>query len=755
MEKAIISPKLKLLLSTKSLISSLILLNLNKDNALVDLISNFTDQEKEDIIKLKHPNILLFYLLNHDQFHQILYNDDKTVEITSEHLNYEISNYFYLVLLIDKEQEIVNYEYDINIITKLIDLLNTKSKGEYYDLIIGIIRLKLINNYRSSTLYTEDNGKEQLDKFEREIKEKIKKLDDILKRNNIDFDEKNIEVINLEDIYIKLIINELLKSGKIEEDKEKRGEDFTINFVEQIGLEKIELTKAMYVKINEYFDGEENDIPKITTINDLYDCKIINYYYNLCKYILKQNIYVYHINFLNNARKEIIKELKNGNLELPSEENINKINQDKLKYVIEFMTDSKYYYKCFNDKRQNNIKNNDEEKKPEQLIEQYEVLVFKKIIMENNDEEKKSKLLIELSNGYFLKTNVKNQIFIYNIYDNKNKIYPKADKELKDFIHNISEIENNNGLIKFCLFGNKLYFHQYNVGENKLEEIETKENPNQFKNTFQIKNKNNNNNIEQLSAGGLGIYLEDKNIDNNVNYINGIKITDNLFAFYSNENLKNGKDIIKFFQTNTENNNNKNIMVKEIEEIKFNKEGEEEETIYFSFPFHPNALHLINVDNNYKILLCANQSHNPNKKNGIIVLKINVKENDFDTYPNCPADFFCTDDFEVFCFCLIYQDENKKFAYFLVGGLENDKKRENIKLYKITYNEIGKKAEIEFIQDAIENFDTFQGFDGIINNIIKPKKNSRDIIVNCFEGSTYLFSLPENDFYINKFEDEF
>ena len=233
MEKAIISPKLKLLLSTKSLISSLILLNLNKDNALVDLISNFTEQEKEDIIKLKHPNILLFYLLNHAQFHQILYNADKTVEITSEHLNYEISNYFYLVLLIDKEQEIVNYEYDINIITKLIDLLNTKSKGEYYDLIIGIIRLKLINNYRSSTLYTEDNGKEQLDKFEREVKENIKKLDDILKRNNIDFDEKNIEVINLEDIYIKLIINELLKSGKMEEDKDNQKEDFTRNFVEQ------------------------------------------------------------------------------------------------------------------------------------------------------------------------------------------------------------------------------------------------------------------------------------------------------------------------------------------------------------------------------------------------------------------------------------------------------------------------------------------------------------------------------------------
>ena len=738
-----ISHKLKLSLSTKSLESSLILSNLNEDNILQDLITIFSKQEKEDIIKLNHPNILFFYLLNHDEFHQILFNDEKNVEITSEHLKNKISNYFYLVLLIDKEQEIVNYEYEINIITDLFVSLNKKSKGEFYDLIIVIIILKLINNYRSSNIYSEDNDKEKLDTIKQEVKEKIKKLDHIIKSNSIEIDENNIddiEEINLEDLYIKLIINELRKLGKMEEDKENQKEDFTRNFAEQIGLEKIELTKVMYDKIKEYFDSE--DIPKITTIDDLYDCKIINYYYNLCKYILKQNIYVYHINFLYEARKkiiEIINKLNISSINLPKKEKINKIDQDKFQYMIEFMTDSKYYYEYLNNKGQ------------------YEILSFKKIIMKtkinNDNEEKKSKQLIELSNGYFLKINVKKHIFIYD-----NNYIQKDSDELEDFIYNIGEIENDNGLIKFCLFGlNKLYFYEYNINNNLLDENGKKEkpNPNQYKNIFKIKNKKNNE-IEELSSGALGIYLEDKNINNNkVNYISGINITDNLFAFYSNTNLKNGKDIIVLLQINTENNKTKNTILKEIEEIKIKKEGGEEEKIKFSFPFHPNALNLINVDDNYKILLCVRQSHTPNKKNGIIILKINTNQNDFNTYPNYPAEFFCTDDFEVFCFCLIYQDINKKFAYFLVGGLENDKKRETIKLYKITYNEINKKAEIEFIQDAIENFDSFQGFDGIINNIIKPKKNNRDIIVNCFEGTTFLFSLPKTDFYIKKFENDF
>ena len=749
MESINLSPKLKLSLSTISLNSSLILSNLNEEK-IENLISVFSDREKQEIIQLKNPNILFFYLLNYEKFHQILYENDNIVQISSEDLKNKISNYFYLVLLIEKDQEIVNYQYEINVIIDLFNLLNTKSKGEFNDLIIAIIISKLIKNYVNLTSDLEDDEKtqlEQLDKINQEVKKRIEKIKNILKNNNIEIDKENLDDINLEEIYIQLIINKLLKSYKKGKDEDKT-DDFTKNFVEQIDLENIELTKIMFDKLKEYFDKEEKEkdyyIPKISTIADLFDINIINYYYYLCKYILKQNIYVYHIDFLNKTKNKIINiinSLYKQLLELPEEKYINKIKQE---YVIEFMTNSKYYYKNLNNERQD---------------EQYEILRLKKIIMKNkinndnvnDNKEIKSKQLIELSNGYFLKINSQNEILIYDYNYN----LTKPEKFNKEYIRNISEIENKNGKIKFCIYElNKLYFYEYNINENKLnEKAEEKENPNQYRNIFKIKNKKNNQ-IEDLSSGALGIYLKDKNIDNDnnqINYIGSLRITDNLFAFYSNEIFQNGKDTIVLFQINIQNindKNNKNYIFKEIEEIKVKKERGGEEEIKFSFPFYNNALYLINIDDNYKILLCANQSHNSNKKNGIIILKIKTDENGFDTYPNYPAEFYFTDDFEVYCFCLIYEDKNKKFAYFLAGGLENYKKREMIKLYKITYNNINEKAQIDFIQDAIENFDHFEDFDGIINNIIKPNKNRRDIIVNCLEGRTYLFSLAKKDYYI-------
>ena len=113
-----------------------------------------------------------------------------------------------------------------------------------------------------------------------------------------------------------------------------------------------------------------------------------------------------------------------------------------------------------------------------------------------------------------------------------------------------------------------------------------------------------------------------------------------------------------------------------------------------------------------------------------------------------------TEDFEVCCFCTIYQ--RKDYAYILAGGFECDKRRGMIKLYKLTFNEFYENANIEYIQDAIEDFDSFsdEDFDGRINNIFIPKTKKKDVIVQCFGGSCYLFSLPKDDDYIQLYENE-
>ena len=211
-----------------------------------------------------------------------------------------------------------------------------------------------------------------------------------------------------------------------------------------------------------------------------------------------------------------------------------------------------------------------------------------------------------------------------------------------------------------------------------------------------------------------------------------IKINDKFYSFTTNVNYNNGENALYIYDVR-----NKKITNK----IK---------GYYFTKCY--NGLYLINVNESYKILLCACQSDTKMNENGILIQKIKGFE------VNLPKeDFVNTDDFEVTCFCCLKREPN--YQFILVGGFENDKRRGMIKLYKVSFdrNDQEQKVEINYIQDAIEededstleNSGAFEDFDGIINKIMISEINNREIIVSCLHGSIYRLSLPVDDNYFN------
>ena len=178
----------------------------------------------------------------------------------------------------------------------------------------------------------------------------------------------------------------------------------------------------------------------------------------------------------------------------------------------------------------------------------------------------------------------------------------------------------------------------------------------------------------------------------------------------------------------------------------------------------------INNDND-KILLCACKKYIKKQKNGILLIN-NLKKID-----KAEANFYNTNNFEVYCFCPIFiikedfifakSSKFKKTNYFFVGGFDKDRNKGMIKLYRIKKNK--KNIEIEEIVEIYKNEkidkneeiknnnnkknkqkDYFKGFKGPISSIIQSTSNG-NIIITCWDGNVYLFSKPNLDYLEKRF----
>lgn len=327
----------------------------------------------------------------------------------------------------------------------------------------------------------------------------------------------------------------------------------------------------------------------------------------------------------------------------------------------------------------------------------------------------KNKLIFikELNNYYFI-LGFQDNLTIVDKEFNKKKVLKMDNK-----IYNICVREQNEGIIVCCENETKL------INLNNSEDFIFNNSKIINKTSFACVEISQNNHI---ICHDIGVFHYIDYFDITSEEINTRKISDKSYrgvisidgdkvAITSNKNISNGdgEDKLLFYYT-----------------IPYSVIGEKKG---YSFNLCSNGLSLIsNVKNKYKILLCTCKS---SEKNGILNININ------DEYKE---EFIDTKDFEVYCFCQVFEKTNRIFDnnnkengtdFILVGGYEHNEKRGIVKVYKVE----AKLQKIEYTNFRINN-EIFYESKAQINNIIQIKNNT-EILIGSSDGSIYLVDTPD------------
>ena len=302
------------------------------DDPIRKLLTNF-----DEIQEILNKNVKYLYF-NRDNIRNILYDNEEVIDLTDfVKIDKNISCYFYLDLLISENPDQVDYKYSIDFIKEINNLQKNNNDKKYQKIIISKIIIDLINYYKQTDDYNEENDDEILDRIENENEDIINKNINIFNEIGLNKTKEDINNKKVDEIYIQIIIG-LIKINKI-------GDNGYINkIINELDLENISITKTMFDILSNYLNSNENNLQDyiINTYDDLFKETIINFYYFLFKYILKNSIYIYQNNFLFKIRKNIFNFIKGKN-----EHNMSDIDtnlKDKLIYIINTFTDSKYYF---------------------------------------------------------------------------------------------------------------------------------------------------------------------------------------------------------------------------------------------------------------------------------------------------------------------------------------------------------------------------------------------------------------------------
>ncbi len=320
-----------------------------------------------------------------------------------------------------------------------------------------------------------------------------------------------------------------------------------------------------------------------------------------------------------------------------------------------------------------------------------------------------------INNKILISVGAENKIFVYN---ESLKIIDKVN--LQNWVYNLecSSPDNNDDNLKIIVCTKNeimtIYFSKYLINSH----LSLK------RGTFNFLLKVNNKQFLICEEKFVSMEREGFNILNKKNffqcfegyYREGIKLNDNLIAFTSNKVVSRGQDKLIIYDISKE------IIVLE-------KYG-------YSYILSSNGLSIIENKND-KILLCACKQYNKRQKNGIFLMNLNYH-----------TKFIDTKDFEVHCFHQISKLEEKnilngevlfeKTNFFLVGGLDQTKRKGNIRLYKFINYENLKIEEIDNIN--------FYEFKGAISCITQSGNYS--FIISCWDGNIYSFYSSIFNFYL-------
>jgi hypothetical protein len=367
----------------------------------------------------------------------------------------------------------------------------------------------LINNYKNFS--EEDNRQKQIYINSIEI-------------SNINFIENNSKIlkeykINLNDykVYnIDYIYGQIIKKIILNHDFEDYQNIYDI--IKDLDLENIDINKYLFDELRKILDNDIINDKQFKNKEDFNKKYVINFYYILLKFILKNPVFIYNIRFLCDSRKKIIQIIKSPEkIILHSNKDFIEY-KERLYFIIKALTDSEYYYNIFVNKVISNIKKEDNFISKDQKRGPY------------NDNIKQNKIFND--NCQLTETtttaNTINEIITKNIIDYENS----SIKNSFDFNYSLIKFKNeDNNLNKIIEKDN--YFERKYMFMN-LKKI--------------VKFINNLNNILQRDFGSnfnsdkdleinLHFTIEKQNKNNNIYNITCIYCLKKLNSKYKDENI--------------------------------------------------------------------------------------------------------------------------------------------------------------------------------------------------------------------------
>ena len=297
------------------------------DEPINKIFNSFNIKDIKKIISIEDENIFKFLYFNRQKTNSILYENEEFIYV-KENTNIELKNIFYLSLLIRDNENIINYIYSIALINNLNEN-RKKEQKKIRKIMIAKITLELIDNYRgiddsekNSSQYDDD-----LDRYINENLETIHQNIDSIKKFNLN--ENNILTQKIDKLYA-IIISNLIINKKLDESHS------TKEIIDQLDLNLINITKDIFDELVKILDKEKDYLKDfiISKEEDLFDSKILTFYYILIKDILKSDFYIYQIPFLVEIRNKIIKIIKTNNFKFQFNNKQKKDIKNKIEYLF-------------------------------------------------------------------------------------------------------------------------------------------------------------------------------------------------------------------------------------------------------------------------------------------------------------------------------------------------------------------------------------------------------------------------------------
>ena len=400
----------------------------NLKDPTADLLSNY--EEIKFLQKINNQKIIDYFYFAKNKLNNILYEEDEIITINYDSTKIDVSYLFYLDLLINTQSVICNYEYSFDFIRAIDNNQKEIKEKPYRSIIMAKIIIDLIKYYK------------ELEEFSEEEEEELEKI----QMKNEEIIEQNIKIIELncnkDEIIsesLDTIYSKIIKINIFNNDYEALH-----NIIIQLDLDKIYLTKNMFNEIYYILNSNDNSMSryKIVNIDEFIKEENVNFYYILCKYILKNSFYIYQIPFLFKIKKKILSILKSYENYFTS----NYLN-DKLKYILKFFLDSEYYYNriylsdlkevlkyykeyCFNSKR-------DDIKEIEKMLEKSKPMNSEKYLSD-----------LEIAQRTNKRSKVIEYLYLSRYKEEENKDEEKL-KEIVNLWNNCEKMINENKTKRF------------------------------------------------------------------------------------------------------------------------------------------------------------------------------------------------------------------------------------------------------------------------------------------------------------------